>query len=72
MDATVISTTEAARHLGDYLSRVKHKGEHILLIGKTTGWLGASAYLESLAGREEGAPPPVDLSEPSSYARTHP
>lgn len=31
MQATVISTTEAARHLGDYLSRVKHKGEHFLL-----------------------------------------
>jgi len=31
MEATVISTTEAARHLGDYLSRVKHKGEHFLL-----------------------------------------
>ena len=29
--ATIISTTEAARHLGDYLARVKHKGEHFLL-----------------------------------------
>ena len=28
---TSISTTEAARHLGDYLARVKHKGEHFLL-----------------------------------------
>ena len=28
---TTISTTEAARHLGDYLARVKHKGEHFLL-----------------------------------------
>ena len=26
-----ISTTDAARHLGDYLARVKHKGEHFLL-----------------------------------------
>lgn len=26
-----ISTTEAARHLGDYLARVKHKGERFLL-----------------------------------------
>jgi phosphoribosylformylglycinamidine synthase subunit PurL len=39
----------------------KREGEHILLVGKTSGWLGASAYLETLMGREEGAPPPVDL-----------
>ena len=31
MRATTISTTDAARHLGDYLARVKHKGEHFLL-----------------------------------------
>lgn len=31
MTPTTISTTEAARHLGDYLARVKHKGEHFLL-----------------------------------------
>jgi antitoxin (DNA-binding transcriptional repressor) of toxin-antitoxin stability system len=31
MPRTTISTTEAARHLGDYLARVKHKGEHFLL-----------------------------------------
>jgi antitoxin (DNA-binding transcriptional repressor) of toxin-antitoxin stability system len=31
MQTTVISTTEAARHLGDYLARVKHKGERFLL-----------------------------------------
>jgi antitoxin (DNA-binding transcriptional repressor) of toxin-antitoxin stability system len=31
MHPTAISTTEAARHLGDYLARVKHKGEHFLL-----------------------------------------
>jgi phosphoribosylformylglycinamidine synthase len=40
----------------------KAEGEAILLIGETQGWLGASAYLETLAGREEGAPPPVDLA----------
>jgi hypothetical protein len=28
---TSISPTDAARHLGDYLARVKHKGEHFLL-----------------------------------------
>ncbi len=35
----------------------KQAGETVLLIGATQGWLGASAYLEVLAGREEGAPP---------------
>lgn len=31
MITTTISTTDAARHLGDYLARVKHKGERFLL-----------------------------------------
>ncbi len=34
----------------------------ILLIGDTTGWLGRSTYLWEILGREEGAPPPVDLA----------
>ncbi|MDA0702551.1 MAG: phosphoribosylformylglycinamidine synthase subunit PurL [Proteobacteria bacterium] len=33
----------------------------ILLVGETQGWLGCSAYLREILGREEGAPPPVDL-----------
>jgi phosphoribosylformylglycinamidine synthase len=41
----------------------KRAGEAILLVGETTGWLGQSMYLRELAGREEGAPPPVDLVE---------
>jgi phosphoribosylformylglycinamidine synthase len=41
----------------------KRAGEAILLVGETTGWLGQSMYLRELAGREEGAPPPVDLTE---------
>jgi len=40
----------------------KHAGESILLIGETAGWLGQSAYLADICGREEGAPPPVDLA----------
>ena len=40
----------------------KAEGEAILLIGETTGWLGQSAYLATVCGREEGAPPPVDLA----------
>jgi phosphoribosylformylglycinamidine synthase subunit PurL len=35
--------------------------EAILLIGETQGWLGQSLYLRDVCGREEGAPPPVDL-----------
>jgi len=40
----------------------KAEGEAIILIGETTGWLGQSAYLATICGREEGAPPPVDLA----------
>ena len=39
----------------------KAEGEVILLIGETHGWLGQSVYLRDICGREEGAPPPVDL-----------
>jgi phosphoribosylformylglycinamidine synthase subunit PurL len=39
----------------------KAADEAILLIGETQGWLGQSLYLRELCGREEGAPPPVDL-----------
>ena len=35
--------------------------EAILLIGDGRGWLGASLFLRELQGREDGAPPPVDL-----------
>jgi phosphoribosylformylglycinamidine synthase len=40
----------------------KAEGEAIILIGETKGWLGQSAYLATVCGREEGAPPPVDLA----------
>ena len=40
----------------------KHTGEAILLVGETTGWLGQSMYLREISGREEGAPPPLDLA----------
>jgi phosphoribosylformylglycinamidine synthase len=33
----------------------------LVLIGDTQGWLGQSLWLREIAGREEGAPPPVDL-----------
>ena len=34
----------------------------IVLVGATAGWLGQSLWLREIAGREEGAPPPVDLA----------
>lgn len=37
-------------------------GDHIFCIGETKGHLEASIYLREILGREEGAPPPVDLS----------
>ncbi|WP_410492313.1 phosphoribosylformylglycinamidine synthase subunit PurL [Bosea sp. 685] len=40
----------------------KAAGETIILVGETSGWLGQSAYLATICGREEGAPPPVDLA----------
>jgi phosphoribosylformylglycinamidine synthase subunit PurL len=40
----------------------KTDGETIFLIGGAGSWLGRSAWLETVCGREEGAPPPVDLA----------
>ncbi|HEY8616802.1 phosphoribosylformylglycinamidine synthase subunit PurL [Phenylobacterium sp.] len=37
-------------------------GDSLVLVGETEGWLGASMYLREVLGREEGAPPPVDLA----------
>jgi len=37
-------------------------GTDLVLIGETRGWLGQSLWLREVAGREEGAPPPVDLA----------
>jgi phosphoribosylformylglycinamidine synthase II len=40
----------------------KADGEHVLLIGDNGNRLGQSLYLRELFGREDGAPPPVDLA----------
>jgi phosphoribosylformylglycinamidine synthase len=44
----------------------KAAGETIIVLGqpaeRTDGWLGASLYLREIEGREEGAPPPLDLA----------
>ena len=39
------------------------EGETIVLIGETAGHLGQSLYARELCGREDGAPPPVNLSD---------
>ncbi|MCJ2082129.1 phosphoribosylformylglycinamidine synthase subunit PurL [Methylobacterium sp. J-090] len=41
---------------------LKRAGDLLVLVGDTGGWLGQSVYLAVIAGREEGAPPPVDLA----------
>ena len=43
-------------------SRLVKDGLALVLVGDTKGWLGQSIYLRELHGREEGAPPPVDLA----------
>ena len=50
---------DAARHA---TIPFKRAGDAILLVGETKGWLGRSLYLRDVCGREEGAPPPVDLA----------
>jgi phosphoribosylformylglycinamidine synthase len=37
-------------------------GDTLVLIGSNAGELGASIYLREVLGREDGAPPPVDLA----------
>jgi phosphoribosylformylglycinamidine synthase len=40
----------------------KAAGEAVFVIGKNNGHLGQSLWLREIHGREEGAPPPVDLA----------
>jgi phosphoribosylformylglycinamidine synthase II len=51
--------TEYSQHIG--FSGLKD-GDVLVLIGVSHGELGASLYLRELLGREDGAPPPVDLA----------
>ncbi len=37
------------------------EGDLLLQIGAQAGWLGQTIFLREMLGREEGAPPPVDL-----------
>ena len=41
---------------------LRNEGDVILLVGGAPSWLGRSAWLATCLGREEGAPPPVDLA----------
>jgi len=40
----------------------KNAGEVILVVGEASGDMGQSIYLKEIEGREEGAPPSVDLA----------
>ena len=47
-------------HRADFSSL--EDGMSLVLLGETHGELGASMYLREILGREDGAPPPVDLA----------
>ena len=49
---------DAARAVGLAIAA----GQDLVLIGETAGHLGQSLWLREIAGREDGAPPPVDLA----------
>ena len=59
-------TVGAVGLLPDYAARAGYSGvkagDVLVLIGETHGELGSSLYLRELLGREDGAPPPVDLA----------
>jgi phosphoribosylformylglycinamidine synthase len=59
-------TVGAVGLLGDYGRRTGFgglkAGDALVLIGESHGELGSSLYLRELFGREDGAPPPVDLA----------
>lgn len=50
--------TDVSKHIG---MGIDQKELEIFLIGDTHGHLGASLYQREITGREEGAPPSVDL-----------
>jgi phosphoribosylformylglycinamidine synthase len=68
-DGVAISPTPAIGAVGliDDLAKMatrafKRAGETIVVVGETKGHVGASIALRELAGSEDGAPPPVDLT----------
>ena len=56
-----VGLIEDYAHRADFSSM--KAGDALILIGETSGELGASMYLREILGREDGAPPPVDLDE---------
>jgi phosphoribosylformylglycinamidine synthase len=58
-------TCGAVGLIPDYARRAGYGGmkggDRLILVGETWGELGASLYLREILGREDGAPPPVDL-----------
>jgi phosphoribosylformylglycinamidine synthase II len=58
-------TVGAVGLIADYARRADFSsmraGDVLVLVGETAGELGASMYLREVLGREDGAPPPVDL-----------
>ncbi len=48
-------------------NRFKQAGDVILLVGGHGHELGQSIYLREVLGREEGAPPPVDLTKEKAH-----
>jgi phosphoribosylformylglycinamidine synthase len=59
-------TVGAVGLIPDYARRAGFRsmrgGDRLILVGATRGELGASLYLRECLGREDGAPPPVDLA----------
>jgi phosphoribosylformylglycinamidine synthase len=59
-------TVGAVGLIEDYARRADFaglkSGDHLVLVGETRGEFGASMYLREILGREDGAPPPVDLA----------
>jgi phosphoribosylformylglycinamidine synthase len=58
-------TIGAVGLIPDYARRAGYgglkPGDTLVLVGATKGALGSSLYLREILGREDGAPPPVDL-----------
>ncbi|WP_339950353.1 phosphoribosylformylglycinamidine synthase subunit PurL [uncultured Albimonas sp.] len=48
--------------LSQAIGMAGRRGDVLILLGDTAGWLDRSAWLYELHGREEGPPPPVDLA----------
>ena len=45
------------------------EGDLLIVIGREQGWLGQSLYQGQIAGKFEGAPPPVDLADEMKAGR---